>query len=41
MQFFKKICNLKPYNLAGFEPGIFYSGGGRDDHNVTPTEVSF
>jgi hypothetical protein len=22
--------------LAGFEPGIFCSGGGRDDHYATP-----
>jgi hypothetical protein len=26
----------KPYTLAGFEPGIFFSVGGRDDHNTTP-----
>jgi hypothetical protein len=26
----------KPYTLAGFKPGIFWSGGGRDDHHATP-----
>jgi hypothetical protein len=26
----------KPYTLAGFEPGIFCSVGGRDDHYATP-----
>jgi hypothetical protein len=26
----------KPYTLAGFEPGIFCSEGGRDDHYATP-----
>jgi hypothetical protein len=26
----------KPYTLAGFEPGIFCSGGGRDSHYATP-----
>jgi hypothetical protein len=26
---------LKPYTLAGFEPGIFGSVGGRDDHYAT------
>jgi hypothetical protein len=25
-----------PYTLAGFEPGIFCSVGGRDDHYGTP-----
>jgi hypothetical protein len=25
-----------PYTLAGFEPGILCSGGGRDDHYATP-----
>jgi hypothetical protein len=24
----------KPYILVGFEPGIFCSGGGRDDHGA-------
>jgi hypothetical protein len=24
----------KPYTLAGFEPGMFSSVGGRDDHNA-------
>jgi hypothetical protein len=27
---------LNPITLAGFEPGIFCSGGGRDDHYATP-----
>jgi hypothetical protein len=27
---------LKPYTLAGFEPGIVCFGGGRDDHYATP-----
>jgi hypothetical protein len=26
----------KPYTLVGFELGIFFSEGGRDDHNATP-----
>jgi hypothetical protein len=26
----------KPHALAGFEPGIFCSGGGTDDHYATP-----
>jgi hypothetical protein len=26
----------KPYTLAGFEPWIFCSEGGRDDHYATP-----
>jgi hypothetical protein len=26
----------KPHTLAGFEPGIFCSVGGRDDHNTSP-----
>jgi hypothetical protein len=26
----------KPYTLAGFEPWIFCSGGGRDGHYATP-----
>jgi hypothetical protein len=26
----------KPYTLAGFEPGIFCSVGGRDDQYATP-----
>jgi hypothetical protein len=26
----------RPYTLAGFEPGIFCSVGGRDDHYTTP-----
>jgi hypothetical protein len=33
-------CNVKipkkPYTLAGFEPEIFCSVGGRDDHYATP-----
>jgi hypothetical protein len=31
-----KKTYLKPYTLAGFEPGIFCYGGGRDDHYATP-----
>jgi hypothetical protein len=27
---------LKTYTLAGFEPGIFCSACGRDDHYATP-----
>jgi hypothetical protein len=27
---------LKPYTLAGFEPGIFCCVGLRDDHYATP-----
>jgi hypothetical protein len=30
------INSLKPYTLAGFEPGIFSSVGGRDDRYATP-----
>jgi hypothetical protein len=30
------INSLKPYTLAGFEPGIFCSVGGPDDHYATP-----
>jgi hypothetical protein len=26
----------KPYTLAGLEPGIICSAGGRDDHYTTP-----
>jgi hypothetical protein len=29
----------KPYTLAGFEPGIFCSVGGRGDHYSTPPAV--
>jgi hypothetical protein len=40
IKFWKQHCNLfktlKPYTLAGFEPGIFCSVGGRDDHYATP-----
>jgi hypothetical protein len=33
---------LKPYTLAGFEPKILSSGGGRDDHYATPQgRISF
>jgi hypothetical protein len=28
--------DLKTNTLAGFEPGIFCSEGGRDDHYATP-----
>jgi hypothetical protein len=30
---------IKPtnyYTMAGFDPGIFFSVGGRDDHYATP-----
>jgi hypothetical protein len=27
---------LNTYTLVGFEPVIFCSGGGRDDHYATP-----
>jgi hypothetical protein len=27
--------DLKPYTVSGFEPGIFCSWGGRDDHKAT------
>jgi hypothetical protein len=30
------IISIKPYILAGFEPGIFCSVGERDDHYATP-----
>jgi hypothetical protein len=26
----------QPYTLSGFKPGIFFLGGGRDDHYATP-----
>jgi hypothetical protein len=32
----KCIKTQKPHTLAGFEPGIFYSVGGRHDHDATP-----
>jgi hypothetical protein len=32
---YKFLKNLT-YTLAGFEPGIFCSVGGRDDHYATP-----
>jgi hypothetical protein len=36
------IKTLKPYALAGFEPGIFCSVGGRDNHYATlPGKVAF
>jgi hypothetical protein len=28
--------DLKTYTVAGFEPGNFWSRGGRDDHYATP-----
>jgi hypothetical protein len=28
--------SYNPYTLAGFEPGIFCSVGGRDDHYAAP-----
>jgi hypothetical protein len=31
IKFRQQHCKVKPYTLAGFEPGIFCSGGGRDD----------
>jgi hypothetical protein len=31
---------LKPYTLAGFEPGIIGSVGGRDGHFAMPPDVS-
>jgi hypothetical protein len=33
------IKALKPYTLAGFKPGIFCSGGGRDDHAAMASRV--
>jgi hypothetical protein len=30
---------VEAYTLAGFEPTLFRSGGGRDDHNATPPTV--
>jgi hypothetical protein len=30
------INSKRPYTLTGFEPGIFCSVGGRDDHYTTP-----
>jgi hypothetical protein len=30
------VKTLKPYALSGFEPGIFCSASGRDDHYATP-----
>jgi hypothetical protein len=40
IKFWQRHCNvsrpIKTYTLAGFEPGIFCSGGGRDDHYATP-----
>jgi hypothetical protein len=29
------------YTLTSFKPGIFRSGGGRDDHYAEPPEGSF
>jgi hypothetical protein len=29
------MISLKPFTLGGFEPVIFCSGGGRDDHYAT------
>jgi hypothetical protein len=31
--------DLKPWALAGFEPGIFISVRGCDDHNAAPAEI--
>jgi hypothetical protein len=36
----QRIKPNNPYTLAGFEPGIFYSGDGRDGHYATPTGFS-
>jgi hypothetical protein len=37
MKFSQQHCNnIKPNTLAGFEPGIFSSVGGRDDHYIMP-----
>jgi hypothetical protein len=35
------INSYKPYTLAGIEPGIFCSVGGRDDHYATPRQGQF
>jgi hypothetical protein len=32
---------IKTYALAGFEPGILCSGGGRDDHYAAPEQFMF
>jgi hypothetical protein len=40
IKFWQQHCNVeipkKTLTLAGFEPGIFCSLGGRDDHYATP-----
>jgi hypothetical protein len=40
IKLWQQHCNLQipknPYTIAGFEPGIFCSVDGRDDHNATP-----
>jgi hypothetical protein len=40
MRSFHNSCNvgIQTYTLAGFEPGIFCSVGGRNDHYATPPE---
>jgi hypothetical protein len=35
------LKHQKPYTLAGFEPGIFCSVGGRDHHYATPPRLFF
>jgi hypothetical protein len=38
IKFWQQHCIVqrpkKPYAMAGFEPGIFWSGGGRDGHSA-------
>jgi hypothetical protein len=45
IKLWQQHCNVyipkKPYTLAGFEPGIFCSVGGRDDHYATPPGPAF
>jgi hypothetical protein len=33
--------DLKPYTLVRFEPGVFWSWGGHDDHYATPPGLSW
>jgi hypothetical protein len=36
-----KYQDLNKFHPAGFEPGIFCSGGGRDDHYATPRRTMY
>jgi hypothetical protein len=37
IKFWQLHKTREPYTLTGFEPGIFCSGGGRDNHYATPS----